>query len=57
MDAPNKQKISDSTVPPTDPAESAIEMSLDPGAFTPIVQGTNATSDIALVEVYALATP
>jgi len=57
MDAPNKQEIIDSTVPPTDPAESAILATLPPGAYTAIVQGVNGTTGIALVEVYALATP
>ena len=45
------------TVPPTDDLESAIVATLSPGAYTAIVQGTNATTGIALVEVYALATP
>jgi hypothetical protein len=54
MDAPNKQEIIDSTIPPTDLAESAILMSLDPGAYTAIVRGVNDTTGVALVEAYDL---
>ena len=41
-------------VPPTDDRESAIVMTLDPGAYTAIVKGKNDTSGVALVEVYDL---
>jgi hypothetical protein len=54
MDAPNKQEIIDSTIPPTNDLESAILMSLDPGLYTAIVSGVNDTTGIALVEVYDL---
>jgi hypothetical protein len=54
MNAPNKQEIIDSTVPPTDDAESAILMSLDPGAYTAVVRGVNNTTGVALVEAYDL---
>ena len=56
MDAPNKQEIIDSTIPPTDPAESAILMTLNPGAYTAIVRGVNNTTGIGLVEAYDLDT-
>ncbi|MEO6970343.1 MAG: hypothetical protein ABI217_05570 [Chthoniobacterales bacterium] len=54
QDAPNKQEIIDSTIPPTNPLESAILSSLAPGAYTAIVSGTNSTTGVALVEAYDL---
>jgi probable HAF family extracellular repeat protein len=56
MDAPNKQEIIDSTIPPTNDLESAILMSLDPAAYTAIVRGVNDTTGVGLVEVYDLDT-
>jgi hypothetical protein len=53
-DAPNKQAIIDSTIPPSNDLESAILMSLDPGAYTAIVRGVNNTTGIGLVEAYDL---
>jgi hypothetical protein len=41
-------------IPPTDNLESAILMTLDPGAYTAIVKGKNNTSGVGLVEVYDL---
>jgi hypothetical protein len=43
-----------STIPPTDDLESAIVATLDPGAYTAILSGNNATTGIGLVEVYDL---
>jgi len=37
---------------PTDPAESAIVKTLDPGAYTAIVSGVGNTTGVALVEAY-----
>ena len=54
MDAPNRQEIIDSTIPPGNDLESAILMSLSPGAYTAIVRGVNNTTGIALVEAYDL---
>ena len=54
QDSPDKQAIIDSTIPPTNDNESAIVMTLDPGAYTAIVQGANGGSGVALVEVYDL---
>jgi T5SS/PEP-CTERM-associated repeat protein len=54
MDSPNKQAIIDSTIPPTNPLESAIVATLVPGNYTAIVRGVNDTTGVALVEVYAL---
>ncbi len=53
-DAPNKQEIIDSTIPPTNDLESAILMTLEPGPYTAIVSGVNNTTGIALVEAYDL---
>ena len=49
-----KQQIIDTTVPPTDPRESAILRTLAPGAYTAVVRGKNDTTGVALVEVYVL---
>ncbi len=54
MDAPNRQEIIDSTIPPSNDLESAILMSLDPGAYTAIVRGVNDNTGIGLVEAYDL---
>jgi hypothetical protein len=42
-------------VPPTSDLESAIDATLDPGAYTAIISGQNDTSGTALVEVYDLS--
>jgi hypothetical protein len=54
MDSLQKQAIIDTTIPPTNDAESAILATLSPGAYTAIVSGKNGTSGVALVEVYQL---
>jgi len=54
VDAPNRQEIIDSTIAPTNDLESAILMTLTPGAYTAIVRGANNSTGIALVEVYDL---
>lgn len=41
-------------IPPLNDAESAIVATLNPGAYTAVVQGANTTTGIALVEVYDL---
>ena len=41
-------------IPPTNNLESAIVVTLAPGAYTAIVKGNNNTSGVALVEVYDL---
>jgi hypothetical protein len=50
----HEQEIIDTTVPPSDDAESAIVRTLTPGPYTAIVRGVNDSTGIALVEVYAL---
>ena len=54
MDSPNKQAIIDSTIPPSNPLESAIVRSLAPGAYTAIVRGVNNGTGIGVVEAYDL---
>jgi hypothetical protein len=43
-----------SGIPPTNPLEPCIEVTLDTGAYTAILYGRNNTSGVALVEVYDL---
>ena len=40
---------------PTDNLESAIDATLNPGAYTAVVRGKNNTSGVALIEVYDLS--
>ena len=47
-------KIQATTIPPTDPRESALVESLFPGNYTAIVRGAGNATGIALVEVYDL---
>ncbi len=47
-------EIQASNVPPTDNREAALVITLAPGAYSTIVRGANATTGVALVEVYAL---
>jgi hypothetical protein len=54
QDSVNKQAIIDSTIPPSDPHESAIVRTLTPGNYTAILRGVNDTTGIAVIEVYAL---
>ncbi|MGI9086168.1 MAG: putative Ig domain-containing protein [Chthoniobacterales bacterium] len=50
------QEIIDSTVPPSDPRESAIVRILQPGNYTAIVRGKDNSTGVALVEVFNLET-
>ncbi len=57
IDSPNKQAIIDTTIPPTNDAESAIIRTLPANAaYTAIVRGANNSTGIGLVEVYDLDT-
>lgn len=49
-----EQEIIDTTVPPSNDAESALVRRLAPGAYTAIVRGVSQTTGVALVEVFAL---
>jgi len=42
-------------IAPTDDLESAIDATLNPGAYTAVVRGQNNTSGVALIEVYDLS--
>ena len=44
-----------SGIPPTNNLESAIDTTLNPGAYTAIISGKNNTSGVGLVEVYDLS--
>ena len=59
MDAPNKQAIIDSTVPPPNDLESAILTTLPAqnAGYTAIVRGVGDTTGVALIEVYDLDQP
>ena len=56
MDAPNKEEIINSTLAPNNGLESAILMTLSPGAYTAIMSGVNNTTGVALMEAYDLDT-
>jgi len=49
-----EQEIIATGLAPTNDRESAIVATLNPGAYTGIVRGTNGTTGVALVEVYGL---
>jgi glucose/arabinose dehydrogenase len=57
MTSPQKQQIIDSTIPPTDPKESAIVATLQPGNYTAIMSGANGATGIGVVELYDLDQP
>lgn len=52
--ADQRQEIQDSGFAPGDPAEAAIIATLQPGAYTAIVQDANGASGVGLVEVFVL---
>lgn len=54
VDSPNRQAIIDTTIAPTVDVESAILRVLAPGNYTAVVRGSNNTTGVAVVEVYAL---
>jgi cyclophilin family peptidyl-prolyl cis-trans isomerase len=55
QDNPAAADIEATTIPPTDPKESAVLQTLAPGGYTAIVRGTGAApTGTGLVEVYAL---
>ena len=45
-------EIEATTIPPTDPAESAIIATLPPGNYTAVVRGKSDSTGVGLVEVY-----
>lgn len=48
----NQAEIEATNLAPTDPRESAIVMTLNPGAYTAVVKGKNPESGLGLVEIY-----
>lgn len=42
---------------PSDDRESALSVTLSPGAYTTVVRGINATTGLAFFQVYSLAFP
>jgi cyclophilin family peptidyl-prolyl cis-trans isomerase len=55
QDNPDSADIVATTIPPTDPKESAVIPTLSPGNYTAILRGTGPTpTGTGLVEVYAL---
>lgn len=54
QDAPNKQEIIDSSIPPSHPLEAAILTNVALGQHTAIVRGENDSTGLALVEIYDL---
>jgi hypothetical protein len=51
--AANAAQLSASGFAPSDPRESAILVTLQPGAYTAIVSGVGGTTGVAIVEVFA----
>lgn len=49
-----KDAIQATTIPPSDPRESAILRSLAPGAYTVVVRGKDNTAGVAVVDAYQL---
>jgi hypothetical protein len=54
-DPAQEVQIQATGIPPTNDLESAIDATLNPGAYTAIVRGNDNTSGVALVEVYDLS--
>ena len=52
--APNRQAIIGTGIPPTHQLESAVLTTLNPGAYTAIMRGVGGGTGIGLVEVYDL---
>ena len=50
QDSPDKQAIIDSTISPTNDNESAIVITLAPGAYTEIVEGAEGGTGVWLVD-------
>ncbi|HEV2842434.1 MAG TPA: delta-60 repeat domain-containing protein [Chthoniobacterales bacterium] len=53
----NEADVLATTIPPSDNRESALVRTLNPGDYTAIVRGKNATTGLGLVEVYDLNQP
>jgi len=54
---PNAAQLSASGFAPSNPAEAAVLVNLEPGPYTAIVSGANGATGVALVEVYEVDRP
>jgi hypothetical protein len=52
---PKAAQIQAEGLAPTQPAESALQVTLNPGSYTAVVRGANGTTGIGLVEIYDLS--
>jgi Domain of unknown function (DUF4394)/Calx-beta domain len=50
--SPNAAAIQSAGLAPSNPKESAIKATLDPGSYTVILRGVNMTTGVGLVEIY-----
>ncbi|MBK7660167.1 MAG: PQQ-binding-like beta-propeller repeat protein [Betaproteobacteria bacterium] len=55
--AANAATIQSSGFAPSDPLESAIYTTLNPGAYTAIVTGANLATGVAIIEVFEISSP
>ena len=53
----NAAEIAASGLAPTDPREAALQIDLEPGAYTAIVSSEDASTGVGLVEVYGVGSP
>ncbi len=56
-DGPDAAAIQAEGLAPSQPAESALQASLNPGNFTAILRGVNNATGVAVVEIYDLSPP
>ena len=54
---PKAAQIQSEGLAPTQSAESALQVTLNPGSYTAIVRGANGATGIGLVEIYDLSPP
>jgi hypothetical protein len=54
---PKAAQIQAEGLAPTQPAESALQITLSPGNYTAVVRGANGATGVGLVEIYDLSPP
>lgn len=54
-DDPIAAQIENEGLAPSEPAESALQVMLNPGSYTAVVRGANGTTGVGLVEIYDLS--
>ena len=52
---PKAAQIQSESLAPTQPVESALQVTLNPGSYTAIVRGANGATGVGLVEIYDLS--